>query len=88
MAAGWKRFDMQGVVKASDSEQPKRIFVIRRPNGKLNIGTIESINPDGVTLSNGSWTYTIPYATTGHATLFTAFDPPVVEVNIADQKLV
>lgn len=84
MAAGWKKFDMAAVVKAN---APHRIFVIRRPNGKINCGIIESYSSGGVILSNGNWTYEVAFAD-GPAKMFMAFDPPVVDITIGDKQLV
>lgn len=83
-APTWKKFDPANVMKANG---PDRIFVIRRPNGKLNTGVIESMNGRGVILSNGNWTYEVEFAD-GPTKMFMAFDPPAVDVVIADSKLI
>ncbi len=88
-APTWKKFDPANVMKANG---PDRIFVIRRPNGKMNAGIIESMNGRGVILSNGNWTngnwtYEVEFAD-GPTKMFIAFDPPAVDVVIADSKLI
>jgi hypothetical protein len=84
MAQVWKRFDLANVVKANS---PDRIFVIRRPNSKMNCGIIESFSPAGVILSNGNWTYEVAF-NDGPPKMFMAFDPPAVDITVADSKLI
>lgn len=83
-AQTWKKFDSSAVAKANG---PGRIFVIRRPNGKVNAGVIESMNAEGVWLSNGSWTVAITF-NDGPAKMFMAFDPPAVDIVVADKQLI
>jgi len=85
MAGGWKRFDAVNVAKAN---APGRIFVIRRPNGKLNIGQVEVIARGGVKLINGNWDYFAEFGNQTPSSMFIAIDPPQMDIEVGDRKLV
>lgn len=81
--SAWKAFTPALVAKHNS---PDRLFIVRRGSGKCNVGTIESMNANGVTLSNGSWTYEVLFDD-GPPKQFSFLDPPAFEVRLKDSQL-
>lgn len=72
----WRAFTAAQIRVADEQNRSGRgLFIIRRANGKCNVGELQSWSGDGVVLVNGSWTYEIHYDE-GPPKQFCVIEPP------------